>query len=238
MHLACIQSIVVSFIPCDLSLVGVPMSSWIRDGVTWVRRVGAAGWAQTVILSRLGVHRLQGQHDLLSRPNVKLITIGHRLESTRGLRLGVALLGVALALSAVAADGSDDESNKRRLAATSVSQEKTVWMTVGTARFAVILEDNTTATAFAQLLPATFDMTELNGNEKLVRLPNKLPSKPILPGTIRTGDILLYGDNTVVVFYETFQSSYSYTRIGRISRPEGLAKALGPGNPRVSFAAP
>jgi len=44
----------------------------------------------------------------------------------------------------------------------------------------------------------------------------------MLPGTIRTGDILLYGDNTVVVFYETFQSSYRYTPIGRISNPDGL----------------
>lgn len=147
-------------------------------------------------------------------------------------------MGIALALSAAAADRSDDESSKRCLTPTGVPKETPVWMTVGTARFPVILEDNPTATAFAQLLPATFDMTELNGNEKLVRLPHNLPSKPMLPGTIRTGDILLYGDNTVVVFYETFQSSYRYTRIGRISNPDGLAKALGRGNPRVSFAAP
>lgn len=238
MHLACIQSIVVSFIPCDLSLVGVPMFSWIRDVVTWVRRVGAAGWVQTVIFSRLGVHRLRWQHDALLRPTVKVITVGHRLESTRVLRLGIALLAAPLALSAAAADGSDDKSSKGRLTAALVPQETPVWMTVGTARFAVILEDNPTGTAFAQLLPATFDMTELNGNEKLVRLPHNLPSKPLLPGTIRAGDILLYGDNTVVVFYETFQSSYRYTRIGRISNPDGLAKALGRGNPRVSFAAP
>jgi hypothetical protein len=111
-------------------------------------------------------------------------------------------------------------------------------MTIGSQRFAVTLEDNPTASAFAQLLPATFDMTELNGNEKYVRLPRSLPNKPVPPGTIRTGDILLYGNNTVVVFYETFQSSYSYTRIGRVAEGAGLAKALGPGNPRVAFTVP
>ncbi len=113
-----------------------------------------------------------------------------------------------------------------------------MWMNIGAQRFAVVLEDNPTAAAFAKLLPATFDMTELNGNEKLVRLPRSLPSKPMLPGTIRTGDILLYGTNTVVVFYETFQSSYSYTRIGRVVESSGLAKALGPGNPRIEFTVP
>jgi hypothetical protein len=158
---------------------------------------------------------------------------------THGLRRGVALLILALALSANAADERGGRSSARLLDTAASSQEQTyVWMTIGSQRFAVTLEDNPTASAFAQLLPATFDMTELNGNEKYVRLPRSLPNKPVPPGTIRTGDILLYGNNTVVVFYETFQSSYSYTRIGRVVEGAGLAKALGPGNPRVAFTMP
>ena len=157
----------------------------------------------------------------------------------RGLRMGAALLGLALALAAGAADERDERVSARLLDTAAPSPEKTrVWMTIGTARFAVILEDNPTAGAFAQLLPATFDMTELNGNEKYVRLPRSLPNKPVPPGTIRTGDILLYGNNTVVLFYESFQTSYSYTRIARVVEGDGLAKALGPGNPRVAFTAP
>ena len=113
-----------------------------------------------------------------------------------------------------------------------------MWMTVGTQRFAVTLEDNPTARAFVQLLPATFDMAELNGNEKHVRLPRSLPNNAVRPGTIRTGDVLLYGNDTLVVFYETFRSSYSYTRIGRVVESAGLAQALGPGNPRVTFTVP
>lgn len=113
-----------------------------------------------------------------------------------------------------------------------------MWMTIGTQRFAVTLEDNPTARAFAQWLPATLDMTELNGNEKYARLPRSLPTDPAQPGTIHTGDVLLYGSNTLVVFYETFRSSYSYTRVGRIEEAAGLAEALGPGNPRVTFTVP
>jgi len=113
-----------------------------------------------------------------------------------------------------------------------------MWMTIGRQRFAVTLEDNPTALAFAQSLPATLDMTELNGNEKYARLPRSLPTKAVRPGTIRAGDVLLYGNDTLVVFYETFRSSYSYTRIGRIAETAGLAQALGPGNQRVAFTMP
>lgn len=119
-----------------------------------------------------------------------------------------------------------------------VSQDKTqMWMIIGgTHRFAVTLEDNPTARAFAQLLPLTLDMPDLNDNEKHVRLPRSLPTNAVRPGTIRTGDVMLYGSDTLVVFYKTFPSSYSYTRIGRVTRVDGLVEALGPGSQRIGFA--
>lgn len=112
-----------------------------------------------------------------------------------------------------------------------------MWMIVGgTHRFAVTLEDNPTARAFAQMFPLTLDMPDLNDNEKHVRLPRGLPTNAVRPGTIRTGDVMLYGSDTLVVFYKTFPSSYSYTRIGRVSQVNGLAEALGPGSQRIGFA--
>lgn len=110
-------------------------------------------------------------------------------------------------------------------------------MTVaGTHRFAVTLEDNPAARAFLQLLPLSLEMPDLNDNEKHVRLPRSLPTSATRPGTIRTGDVMLYGNDTLVVFYKTFPSSYSYTRLGRVAHPDGLVQALGPGSQRISFA--
>ena len=96
-----------------------------------------------------------------------------------------------------------------------------MWMTVGERRFAITLDDNAAARAFAKLLPLTLDMAELNGNEKTVDLPKALPTNARRPGTIRNGDLMLYGSNTLVVFYLTFDSAYRYTRSRSRGRPHG-----------------
>jgi hypothetical protein len=155
------------------------------------------------------------------------------------IRIGAAMLGLALTSFAGAVDELGTRGSARSLAPPTASQERLhMWMTVGTRRFAVTLEDNPTARAFVQLLPATLDMIELNGNEKYSRLTRSLPTRAVQPGTIRAGDVLLYGNDTVVVFYETFQTRYSYTPIGRVVDGDGLARTLGPGSPRVVFTAP
>jgi hypothetical protein len=106
---------------------------------------------------------------------------------------------------------------------------------IGSSTFLAALDDNPTAAAFKAMLPLTVDMQELNGNEKLYRLPNKLPTKATNPGKIETGDLMLYGANTVVLFYKSFPTSYSYTRLGRINDPAGLAAAVGSASVVVTF---
>ena len=115
-------------------------------------------------------------------------------------------------------------------------EELRMWMTVGERRFTITLTDNAAARAFAAQLPLTLDMSDLNGNEKHAELSRALTANASRPGTIRDGDLMLYGTTTLVVFYETFKSSYSYTRLGRVDDPSGLAQALGDGEVRVIFS--
>lgn len=112
----------------------------------------------------------------------------------------------------------------------------TITISIGDTQYTATLEDNPAANAFAALLPLTVTMTEMNGNEKYYNLSENLPTDTYRPGTIHTGDLLLWGANTVVLFYETFSSSYSYTRLGKIDNPDGLATALGYGNIQVTFS--
>ena len=106
---------------------------------------------------------------------------------------------------------------------------------VGSDTFTATLYDNPTVTDFLTRLPLTISMVELNGNEKYYDLPQGLPAKAINPGRIQAGDLMLYGSDTLVLFYQTFTTSYSYTRMARVDNPAGLATALGRGNVSVTF---
>lgn len=108
-------------------------------------------------------------------------------------------------------------------------------VTVGKETFNVKLYDNKTATAFAEQLPMTLDMSEMNGNEKYYYLSKKLPTASEQPEEIKAGDLMLFGNDCLVLFYESFSSSYQYTRIGAIEDPTGLAEALGNKNCKVTF---
>lgn len=112
-----------------------------------------------------------------------------------------------------------------------------ILITIGPRSFTATLYHNATAAAFKALLPVTLEMSELNGNEKFVRLPASLPENASNPGTIQNGDLMLYGPNTLVLFYQSFPTSYSYTRIGRIDDTTRLAGAVGSGNVTVTFQA-
>ena len=65
-------------------------------------------------------------------------------------------------------------------------------------------------------------MKELNGNEKYVYLDSKLPVSEYSPKHINKGDVMLYGNNCLVIFYKSFDTSYSYTKIGHIDNLDDL----------------
>ena len=106
---------------------------------------------------------------------------------------------------------------------------------IGDSTFIATLDDNATAATFKSLLPMTVDMIELNRNEKYFYVSNKFPINASNPGIIQAGDLMLYGSSTVVLFYKTFSTSYSYTRLGRIDDVTGLVGALGSGTVSVTF---
>jgi hypothetical protein len=113
--------------------------------------------------------------------------------------------------------------------------DKKIVITAGSKKFSLSLYDNEAAKKFATMLPLTVNMSELNGNEKYCYLSESLPTKSERPSGIQKGDLMLYGSDCLVLFYESFSTSYSYTALGKIDDPEGLEKALGSGAVRVTF---
>ena len=114
-------------------------------------------------------------------------------------------------------------------------KEQVMTVEVNGQKFEAELYDNDTADAFKEMLPITFSMNEHNGNEKYIYMDQSLPSASEKIGSIQNGDIMLFGSDCLVVFYESFQTSYTYTRIGYIENSDGLSSALGNGSAEISF---
>lgn len=100
---------------------------------------------------------------------------------------------------------------------------------------AKIYNDSPCAQQLLSKFPLTVTMNELNGNEKYYRFSESFSSNPENVESINSGDIMLYQSDYLVLFYETHNTSYTYTRIGYITDTTGLKEAVGTGNPTVTF---
>lgn len=108
-------------------------------------------------------------------------------------------------------------------------------ITIGDAIFKATLYDNPTTAIFKAKLPLEINMTELNGNEKYYHFSSFFPTNATLGDHIKAGDLMLFGNNSLVLFYENFNTSYSYTKLGYVENTTELASALGSGNVVVKF---
>ena len=107
---------------------------------------------------------------------------------------------------------------------------------VGSRKYEAVFYNNPAAEELVSKMPFEISMSELNGNEKYKYLDYSLPGNEQAVGQIQAGDIMLYGNDCLVVFYKSFQTSYRYTRIGRITNPEGLETAAGNGSVKITFS--
>ena len=118
-----------------------------------------------------------------------------------------------------------------------VSGEKmsSITIRVNDHEYKVKVADNAAAQEFASSTPFELPMIELNGNEKYYQGSDKLKAEEYNPGHIEAGDLMLYGDDCIVLFYKSFDTTYSYTRLGWVENPEDLEEVLGSDNVTVIF---
>lgn len=148
----------------------------------------------------------------------------------------VSVLLLALSALAVCCRSTPASAEASRPAAQSADpMSYRIRIRAGGAAFAAVLPATPASLEFKSMLPLILDMRELNRNEKYAALPRRLPVQETAPGQIRAGDLMLYGSNTLVLFYESFPSSYRYTRLGQLTTAEGLKAALGTGSVSVTF---
>ncbi len=122
---------------------------------------------------------------------------------------------------------NSDNINKNKINNNNEVEEKDVRVneikvTINNNIYKLNLEKNKTVEEFINILPKEFNMKELNGNEKYIYLDKSLPTNSSDPKRINAGDVMLYGNNCLVIFYKSFDTSYQYTKIGHIENLDDI----------------
>ena len=124
-------------------------------------------------------------------------------------------------------EGSENMTNQ--------SENIKINLIVNNKTFSATLNNNETVKELISMFPMTLHMSDLNANEKYHYLDSSLVTNSSNPRRINAGDIKLYGNNCLVVFYDSFNTSYSYTDLGEVDNVEGFISELGRGDVTMTF---
>ena len=150
----------------------------------------------------------------------------------KGLKISIPIL-VVVAVSAIVttilmnnkSPNIDTELNQETSITNNNEKENKmakIYASLNSEKLEINLEENSTASALVKLLPLDITMNDLNKNEKYAYLNESLPTNTYSPKHIEAGDVMLFGDNCLVIFYESFDTSYSYSKIGHINNLPSL----------------
>lgn len=108
-------------------------------------------------------------------------------------------------------------------------------ITIENKKYEAILYDNSTTKELIKKFPITITMSDLNGNEKYYNFSKSFPTSSENVANINKGDIMLFGDNCLVIFYKSFSTRYRYTKLGYIKNLGDLENSLGKGDINITF---
>lgn len=108
-------------------------------------------------------------------------------------------------------------------------------ITIKNKKYEAILYDNSTTKELIKKFPITITMSDLNGNEKYYNFSKSFPTSSENVANINKGDIMLFGDNCLVIFYKSFLTRYRYTKLGYIKNTEDLKNSFGKGDISITF---
>ncbi len=102
-------------------------------------------------------------------------------------------------------------------------------------KYEAILYDNSTTKELIKKFPITITMSDLNGNEKYYNFSKSFSTLSENVANINKGDIMLFGNNCLVIFYKSFSTRYRYTKLGYIKNLEDLENSLSKGDIEITF---
>ena len=108
-------------------------------------------------------------------------------------------------------------------------------ITIKNKEYEAVLYDNSTVRELIKNFPISITMSDLNGNEKYYNFSKSFSTSSENVANINKGDIMLFGDNCLVIFYKSFSTRYKYTKLGYIKNTEDLENSFGKGDIEITF---
>ena len=131
-----------------------------------------------------------------------------------------------------------ESQNDEALAQEEQEEPMQILVTVNGVAFTATVADTKAGEQLVERLPMTLSMEELHGNEKYCYTGEGFDGQQFVPQTIEAGDLMVFGSDCLVLFYETFANDgWSYQSVGKIDDVAGLADACGSGSVTVTFEA-
>ncbi len=117
-------------------------------------------------------------------------------------------------------------------------EERQLTLTLGETKVSVDWQDNESVRALKELVkdgPLVIDMSMYGGFEQVGSIGTRLPRSD-KEMTSRSGDIVLYSGNQIVVFYGS--NSWAYTKLGHITNQtdKGMRDLLGNGDIKLKLS--
>ena len=108
-------------------------------------------------------------------------------------------------------------------------------ITIKNKKYEAVLYDNSTVRELIKNFPISITMSDLNGNEKYYNFSKSFSTSSENVANINKGDIMLFGDDCLVIFYKSFSTRYKYTKLGYIKNTEDLESYFGKGDINITF---
>ena len=151
--------------------------------------------------------------------------------------------GSSVLESTITSEENTDDAQKPQTStedngASEETEEKALKMTIGSTPVSVKWEDNESVNYLKELCrdqPVIISMSMYGGFEQVGNIGADLPRNDVQT-TTASGDIVLYSDNQLVVFYGS--NSWAYTRLGHITdkTSQEMTELLSVGNVTITLS--
>jgi len=148
-------------------------------------------------------------------------------------KIKIQLLLLLILFSACRRNIKNESGNKTDNNELSQKKEQSMKMYINAEEVSVLWEDNESVKALNGMLPIEIEMKMYGDFEQVGSIGKKLPRNDVQM-TTKSGDIVLYAGDQLVVFYGS--NSWAYTKLGKIDLNEDKLKdLLGNGDVKIAL---